>query len=227
MNDNIITLSGSMKFYEDMIKIAEELSANGNIVLLPFKDPHENNLSIESKKMHEKLHEERIDMSSKLFVVNKNGYIGKSTMNEIVYALKEYKAIEFMEKLKDQYQWKDILTKIPVDYLFHHINATIVIMVEKLIMSINKFANLLIENEFNFITAAKEINRLQIELMMLFESVENIKESSSPNSKTDVHTAFNRVCNNIMNDIDIHTLIYSTPSELIDLFIKNNKRSIN
>lgn len=225
--NNIITLSGSMKFYEDMIKIGEELSANGNIVLLPFKDPYENNLSSESKKMHEKLHEQRIDMSNKLFVVNKDGYIGKSTLNEIVYALKEYKPIEFMEKLKSQYQWKDILTKIPINYIFPCINLTIVMMVEKLVMSINKFANLFIEDKFNFITAAREINILQIQLMILFESIENIMESSYPDTKIDIHFNFNRICNNIIDDIDIHTLIYSTPSELIDIFIKNNKRSKN
>ncbi len=39
------------------------------------------------------LHLDKIDRSSWIYVINKNGYIGKSTDNEIKYAIKNNKKI--------------------------------------------------------------------------------------------------------------------------------------
>lgn len=87
MSNNVVTITGSMKFYEDMIKVGEELSMNGVVGLFSFKDLNEDNITDDAKKMHEKIYKQKIDMSDKLFVVNKDGYICKSIKNEILYAI--------------------------------------------------------------------------------------------------------------------------------------------
>ncbi len=44
------------------------------------------------------LHLKKIDLADEIFIVNKNGYIGESTMNEIEYAKKLGKKITYLEK---------------------------------------------------------------------------------------------------------------------------------
>lgn len=109
MSNNVITISGSMEIYKKMIKIAEELSMNGNVVLLPFKDPNEDNITDEAKRMHEELHRQRIDMSDRLFVINKDGYIGKSTKNEILYAMNTKKFDELVTETEGSCVRRDVL----------------------------------------------------------------------------------------------------------------------
>lgn len=49
---DIVVFSGSMKFFDQMVKIARKFSANGKIVLLPFKIPSERlNITDEELKM--------------------------------------------------------------------------------------------------------------------------------------------------------------------------------
>lgn len=97
MGHTIITLSGSMRNWEDFITVATKLSTQGNIVLAPFKDPHEGNLPEETKNMYDVIHRERIDMSDEMYVINTGGYIGKSTSNEIRYAIEKGKEVTFHE----------------------------------------------------------------------------------------------------------------------------------
>ena len=80
---DVVTLSGSMRFFPEMLQLASELTAQGKIVLAPF--------SLKSgdagqAAMLDALHERKIAMSDLLYVVTIDGYIGTSTRSEIAYA---------------------------------------------------------------------------------------------------------------------------------------------
>lgn len=233
MKNKIITISGSLKFYEEMIHIAQELSMNGNIVLLPFKDPNENNMTDEAKKMHEEIHRQRIDMSDSLFVINKDGYIGKSTKNEILYALntkkrdENKKPIVFMEHVQIK-QWDDILSTIPVDSLISCISPTLQYMMGDLMNSIIKYQSLHEKDECNYAQDGIEIFRHQIFVRNLIESIEKILKPTDINFWKYCFDIKSNACVNVMKNacgdvsnfnnivfLSTDNLIYFTPSEII------------
>lgn len=51
------------------------------------------------KKELDELHFRKIDMSDEVYVINLEGYIGESTRNEINYAKKTGKPVNYMEPL--------------------------------------------------------------------------------------------------------------------------------
>lgn len=53
------------------------------------------------KEMLDDMHKRKIDMADEIFVINKNGYIGKSTMSEIEYAKKHNKKKLIIWKIID------------------------------------------------------------------------------------------------------------------------------
>ena len=95
----IITLCGSTKFKNEFLKINEQLTLDGNIILMPGVFAHVDNIKItnEQKGNLDKLHKKKIDMSDEIFVINKDGYIGYSTKSEIEYAKKLGKSIKYLE----------------------------------------------------------------------------------------------------------------------------------
>lgn len=94
----IVTISGSTKFKEEFHKLASELENDGCIVLTTHVFTHADNLPITEEKisMFEEMYQQQIDMSSILFVINKNGYIGESVRKEIDYATKQGKEIRYV-----------------------------------------------------------------------------------------------------------------------------------
>ena len=88
----IICLVGSMKFWNRMLKIYEEFSNDGYIVLLPV-------LNGKDKDSLMELHRRKIDLADIVYVVNKNGYMGSDTLKEISYAISQSKEIMFLEKI--------------------------------------------------------------------------------------------------------------------------------
>jgi hypothetical protein len=54
-------------------------------------------LTAETKAMLDSMHKQKIDMSSEIFVINKDGYIGESTRSEIQYAHCQHKKVTYME----------------------------------------------------------------------------------------------------------------------------------
>ena len=104
-----ITLCGSVKFWDYYRKWNAILTLRGNVVLscgLSLKSGYEDILAIYSKgdlenvkKMLDKVHLAKIDLSDGIFVLNVGGYIGDSTRNEIRYALSTGKTVEYLEPL--------------------------------------------------------------------------------------------------------------------------------
>ncbi|NLY20549.1 MAG: hypothetical protein GXZ08_04645 [Tissierellia bacterium] len=94
----VITICGSMKFKDEMIEIAEQMTLDGNVVLLPiFSDS--NSITEEELLMLGKMHKEKIAMSTSVFIVNIDGYIGNSTKSEIEYAESLNKEIIYYSEL--------------------------------------------------------------------------------------------------------------------------------
>ncbi len=101
-NYNTITLCGSIKFKEEFMKVQEKLTLDGNIVLTPnfFNNIKKEEIDLETKKMLDEMHKQKIDMSDEIYVINFGGYIGESTKNEIEYAKTKGKKVSYLESIK-------------------------------------------------------------------------------------------------------------------------------
>lgn len=89
MNARIVVLSGSTRFREDFERIAEELTLEGVIILMPHVWLHAQpvrHVDEATKFKLDELHLRKIDLADEVLVVNPGGYIGASTSNEIAYA---------------------------------------------------------------------------------------------------------------------------------------------
>ena len=91
----VITICGSVKFYDDMIRAYERWVYDGWCVLgmLPLAPQ-----TPEQIAMLKANHYKKIELSDAIFVVTKDGYIGNSTKNEIEYAKSLGKEILYSEK---------------------------------------------------------------------------------------------------------------------------------
>jgi hypothetical protein len=97
----IITLCGSSKFKEDFIRVQKELTLDAKIVITVGLFGHADMPEImgtDIKTMLDELHKKKIDISDSIYVINKDGYIGESTRNEIEYATAHNKRIYYMEQ---------------------------------------------------------------------------------------------------------------------------------
>ena len=100
----IITICGSVKFKDVMMKIAEEMELKGNCVLTVIypTNPDKDAYSEEEVKVLDEMHKEKIKLSDSILVVDVNGYIGSSTKSEIEYAQKLGKEIIYYHDLKSE-----------------------------------------------------------------------------------------------------------------------------
>lgn len=96
----IITLCGSTKFKNEFEAINKELTLRGHIVLNLgcFEQTDDGNYNEYQKRMFEKMHKARIDLSTAIMVVNKDNYIGESTQKEIDYAKATNKEVYYWYK---------------------------------------------------------------------------------------------------------------------------------
>lgn len=98
----IITICGSSRFKDQILKTAEELTLMGHIVLMPMVFQHADNveLSVEQKIQLDNLHKLKINMSEAIYIVNVDNYIGESTYGEIDWASKMGKQIIFLNEVE-------------------------------------------------------------------------------------------------------------------------------
>jgi hypothetical protein len=102
MPAKIITICGSLKFTDEIMRQTEKLELAGNCVLsiiYPTREDKDDYTEAQIQ-LFDKLHRQRIAMSDAIFVVNANGYIGNSTRNEIAYAKSLGKAILSLEPIE-------------------------------------------------------------------------------------------------------------------------------
>lgn len=95
----IITLVGSTKFKDLFEFWNRKLTNEGHCVFSVscFNHADNLNLSMAEKSMLDTVHFRKIYNSDAIFVINKDGYIGNSTRNEIEYAEKLNKIIIYLE----------------------------------------------------------------------------------------------------------------------------------
>ena len=98
----VVTLCGSTRIGKEFWgEVAHNLSLMGYIVLKVdvwglWEEMHNGSKKAE-KEMLDAMHKRKIEMSDFVYVLNKNGYIGKSTTSEIEYAEKLGKIVIYME----------------------------------------------------------------------------------------------------------------------------------
>lgn len=105
IDTEIVCLCGSTRFVDIFNEYRKKLTYEGKIVLSieivtsqTYAADPQNSLP-ELKVMLDNLHLCKIDLCHKVFVINKDGYIGESTTNEINYAKSIGKPIEYLEKI--------------------------------------------------------------------------------------------------------------------------------
>jgi len=96
----VITICGSLKFKDEIMKVAEEMELAGNCILTPIYPTNTNkdNFTEEQLIMLGKMHKEKIKLSDAILVVNVDGYIGNSTKSEIEFAKSLNKEIIYYEE---------------------------------------------------------------------------------------------------------------------------------
>lgn len=96
----IVTLCGSTRFRDEFTRINRDLTRSGVIVLAPGVFGHDGDLLTEDDKVRiDALHQDKIRIAHRVFVVNPGGYIGESTRSEIAYAEKLGRPISYLEEV--------------------------------------------------------------------------------------------------------------------------------
>ena len=112
----VVTICGSMKFAEDMQKIATELETkNGWCVIQCCYGIDTYKLTKKEMDNIVNAHWKKIDISDAVYVVNIGGYIGNATKNEIEYAKEHNKEIIYHDtnlKFSFKLNFKDGATKM-------------------------------------------------------------------------------------------------------------------
>ena len=97
----IITLCGSTRFKDEFLAAQKRLTLEGNIVISVGLFGHSGDDEVwtaSTKPMLDDMHLRKIDLADEIFVINKDGYIGSSTRNEIDYAQKTGKTVRYLEE---------------------------------------------------------------------------------------------------------------------------------
>lgn len=94
----IVTLCGSMRFAEQMQRIALELETKRNYCVITPISNFDISLSVEDLKNLTNAHYKKIDIADIVYIVNIGGYIGESVSKELQYAKTLNKEIIFHEQ---------------------------------------------------------------------------------------------------------------------------------
>lgn len=101
-NYKVITLCGSTKFRDEFLIAQKVLTLKGYIVISVGCFGHSGDeLTDAQKVMLDDMHKMKIDMADEIFVINVNGYIGKSTKAEIEYAKEHGKEVVYLYHNKE------------------------------------------------------------------------------------------------------------------------------
>ena len=96
----IITICGSTRFKDQILKVAEGLTLDGHIVMMPTVFRHDDpNLTAEMRIRLENQHREKINKSDAIFVVNVDKYIGEATYSMLDWATRMKKEVYFLEEI--------------------------------------------------------------------------------------------------------------------------------
>ncbi|WP_125605739.1 P-loop NTPase family protein [Lapidilactobacillus bayanensis] len=91
----VIAVCGSLKFKDEIMRITEALTLQGNCLLSIIYPTKANfdDYSEAERAQFAKMHRERIRIADAILVVDVNHYLGKQTQNEIEFAKRLNKEI--------------------------------------------------------------------------------------------------------------------------------------
>lgn len=97
-NHKIVCLCGSTKYRDVFLKIAHQETLKGNVVLTPlvFSQSEGWEPTQEQLEVLVSIHNQIIEMSDEILVLNVGGRIGESTNNEIQYAKSLGKLVRYL-----------------------------------------------------------------------------------------------------------------------------------
>lgn len=100
----VVTLVGSTKFPDVWKEAQRELTMNGAIVHTVGLFGHQENIDMSGplKRLIDRVYLQKIQQSTDILVLNKDGYIGLGAWDEIFYAIAHEKSIYFLEPLSDE-----------------------------------------------------------------------------------------------------------------------------
>lgn len=98
----VVTLCGSMRYQNEMIKIARNLEVTfGYCILQCVYDFAGKNDTQKERDKIIRAHYKKIDLCDFIYVVNIDGFISESTQKEIDYAIKKGKEVYYHEDRED------------------------------------------------------------------------------------------------------------------------------
>jgi len=97
----VVTLRGSMRFGEEIERLAAELTLAGHVVLAPAALDPATDLDDEQRERLGRVHLRKVEMADEVLVVNVGGYVGESTVREIEHARSRGIAVSFLEPHAD------------------------------------------------------------------------------------------------------------------------------
>lgn len=100
----VITICGSIRFKDEMMRVSERMELDGNVVLVPIIPTSDNKDAYTEAEINMlgKMHKEKIKLSDAILVVNVNEYVGSSTRSEIDFAKSLNKEIIYYTDLEKQ-----------------------------------------------------------------------------------------------------------------------------
>ncbi len=100
-NIKVVTICGSMRFANEMQKLAWDLELNNSWATIQcVYGGLESEHTSQDWEALEMCHLKKIDISDAIYVVNINGYVGNHTRQEIEYAKSKGKEILSLEPLE-------------------------------------------------------------------------------------------------------------------------------
>ena len=99
MKRKVVVICGSYRFERLMLEEAERLELEEGYAVIGVL-PHvlDRELTLEEKELLGSIHLDKIDLADSVYVVNPDGYIGKSVSKEIAYAMEKGKEILYFDK---------------------------------------------------------------------------------------------------------------------------------
>ena len=83
---SVITLCGSMRFADEMVRHERELTLAGHVVLRPVSLDPSRELTAEDRSTLSRVHLQKVALADEVLVVDVGGYVGESTRAEIEHA---------------------------------------------------------------------------------------------------------------------------------------------
>ncbi len=123
----IITLCGSTRFRDEFREAEKKLTLEGNIVISVGLYGHGGDEEVwenmpegtvtETKEMLDDMHKRKIDLSDEIFVINKGGYLGESTLSEIDHAIRTGKRVRYLEEADWLHNFNTYLAQVEHELL--------------------------------------------------------------------------------------------------------------